>query len=151
MVSPGRPIVRLMKSRSGSSGNLNTMTSPRRMARIGIRIRSSELAVGAKMNLLTSRWSPTSRFGSIEPVGILKACTTNVRMNSARMTATTIDSKYSRTVDFRNVASAIFPHLQYRQERLLRNIDLADPFHAAFAFLLLLQQFALARDVAAVA
>ena len=60
--------------------------------------------VGANTNLFTSRWSPTSRFGSIEPVGILKACTTNVRMNSARMTATTIDSKYSRTVDFSNAS-----------------------------------------------
>ena len=47
-----------------------------------------------------------SRFSSIEPVGILKACTTNVRMNSARITAMTIDSKYSRSVDFLNVASA---------------------------------------------
>ena len=43
-----------------------------------------------------------SRLFSIEPVGILNACTTNVRMNSARMTAMTIDSKYSRTVDFLN-------------------------------------------------
>ena len=41
-----------------------------------------------------------SRFSSIEPVGILNACTTNVRMKSARMTAMTIDSKYSRSVDF---------------------------------------------------
>ena len=52
-----------------------------------------------------------SRFFSIEPVGILKACTTNVRMNSARMTAMTIDSKYSRSVDFLNVASAISPSI----------------------------------------
>ena len=43
-----------------------------------------------------------SRLFSIEPVGILNACTTNVRMNSARITAMTIDSKYSRTVDFLN-------------------------------------------------
>ena len=41
-----------------------------------------------------------SRFFSIDPVGILNACTTNVRMNSARITAMTIDSKYSRSVDF---------------------------------------------------
>ena len=47
-----------------------------------------------------------SRLFSIDPVGILKACTTNVRMKSARMTAMTIDSKYSRTVDFLN--SVIF-------------------------------------------
>ncbi len=43
-----------------------------------------------------------SRFGSIDPVGILNACTTNVRMKSARMTAITIVSKYSRTTDFLN-------------------------------------------------
>ena len=48
-----------------------------------------------------------SRFSSIDPVGILNACTTNVRMNSARMTAMTIDSKYSRSVDFLKSASAI--------------------------------------------
>ena len=36
----------------------------------------------------------------MEPVGILNAWTTKVRMKSARITATTIDSKYSRTVDF---------------------------------------------------
>jgi hypothetical protein len=49
---------------------------------------------------LTSKWSPTSRFGFIEPVGILNAWKTNVRTKSARTTATRIDSKYSRTVDF---------------------------------------------------
>ena len=43
-----------------------------------------------------------SRLFSIDPVGILNACTTNVRMNSARITAMTIDSKYSRSVDFSN-------------------------------------------------
>ncbi len=41
-----------------------------------------------------------SRFGSIEPVGILNAWTTNVRMNSASTTAMTSDSKYSRATDF---------------------------------------------------
>ncbi len=41
-----------------------------------------------------------SRLFSIDPVGILKACTTQVRTKSARITAITIDSKYSRTVDF---------------------------------------------------
>ena len=41
-----------------------------------------------------------SRLFSIEPVGILNAWTTQVRTNSARMTAMTIDSKYSRATDF---------------------------------------------------
>jgi hypothetical protein len=35
----------------------------------------------------------------MEPVGILKAWTANVRMNRARMTATTTDSRYSRGTD----------------------------------------------------
>ena len=47
-----------------------------------------------------------SRLFSIEPVGILNAWTTNVRMNSARITAMTIDSKYSRMVDLRWGAGA---------------------------------------------
>jgi hypothetical protein len=37
--------------------------------------RSAPRGVGAKTNLFTSRWSPTSRLFSIEPVGILNACT----------------------------------------------------------------------------
>src|SRR5213082_1920108 len=83
-----------------------------------------------------------SRFSSIDPVGILNAWTTNVRMNSARMTAMTIDSKYSRTVDFLN--SAITPlscRPSARQETL----------PAVLAFFLLLEQLPFARDVAAVA
>ena len=43
-----------------------------------------------------------SRLFSIDPVGILKACTTNVRMKVARMKATTRDSRYSRATDFLN-------------------------------------------------
>ena len=41
--------------------------------------------------------------------------------------------------------------LQHRQERFLRNLHGADALHALLAFLLLLEQLALARDVAAVA
>src|SRR5947209_20326467 len=100
-----------------------------------------------------------SRFSSIDPVGILNACTTNVRMNSARMTAITIDSKYSRSVDFlklsansvRLSAFSVSAHFQHGQERFLRDLDLADTLHPLLAFLLLLEQLALARDVAAVA
>src|SRR5688572_23204724 len=40
------------------------------------------------------------RFVSMEPVGILNACTMKVRMNVARMKATTSDSRYSRATDF---------------------------------------------------
>src|SRR6476661_4338698 len=42
-------------------------------------------------------------------------------------------------------------HLQHRQECFLRNIHTPDALHASLAFLLLLQQLALARNVAAVA
>ena len=42
----------------------------------------------------------------MEPVGILKACTTHVRMKKARMTAISSDSTYSRVVDFRRGAAA---------------------------------------------
>src|SRR5215813_10820986 len=42
-------------------------------------------------------------------------------------------------------------HLQRRDERLLRDVDLAVLAHLLLAFLLLLQQLAFARDVAAVA
>src|SRR5687768_369809 len=45
----------------------------------------------------------------------------------------------------------LIPALQDRHERLLRDIDAADALHALLALLLLLQQFALARHVAAVA
>src|SRR5688572_14364696 len=45
----------------------------------------------------------------------------------------------------------IFPRLQHRHERLLRDVDLADRFHPLFAFFLLLPQLPLAGDVAAVA
>jgi hypothetical protein len=41
-------------------------------------------------------------------------------------------------------------HLQHRQKCFLRNLDAADFLHALFAFLLFLEQLALARDVAAV-
>ena len=41
-----------------------------------------------------------------------------------------------------------FEHLN---ERLLRNVDLPDAFHPFFSFLLFLQQFPFARDIAAVA
>src|SRR5687768_12955842 len=144
-------MTRLMKSRSGSSGYLKTTTSPRRMVRIGRMPRSAADSAGPKTNLLTSRWSPIRRLFSIEPVGILKAWTAQVRTNSARITAVTIDSKYSRTTDFFfSGLSAIRPYLQHRQERLLGDLDASHALHALLAFLLLLEQLSLARDVAAV-
>ena len=88
-----------------------------------------------------------SRFVSIEPVGILKACTTKVRMKSARMTATTMDSRYSRTVDFwkATVVTVTPPTLEHGQEGLLRDVHGAHPLHPLLAFLLLLEELALAE------
>src|SRR5581483_2511428 len=42
-------------------------------------------------------------------------------------------------------------HLQHRKERFLRNLHASDAFHPLLAFLLLLEELALAGDVAAVA
>src|SRR5262245_39828183 len=57
------------------------------------------------------------RLVSMEPVGILNACTTYVRMNRARITATAMDSRYSRATDFlmrgaagATSAEAMVPH-----------------------------------------
>src|SRR3954453_8426846 len=49
------------------------------------------------------------------------------------------------------LAVAVGADLEHRQERLLGHLDPADLLHALLAFLLLLEQLALARDVAAVA
>src|SRR3546814_10706826 len=48
-------------------------------------------------------------------------------------------------------ASGAAVHLERLDEGRLRNLDLAELAHPLLAFLLLLQQLALARDVAAVA
>src|ERR1035438_2152528 len=50
------------------------------------------------MNLLTSKWSPTSSVPSMEGEGILKACKINVVANSASNTVTSKDSRYSDNV-----------------------------------------------------
>src|SRR4026209_364731 len=87
-------------------------------------------------------------------------------MKRASSTAMMIASEYSRKRDFlrtltAGVAGAVSRSgrtwrsfmggsaLQHRQERLLRNLDLSDLLHPFLAFLLLLEQLALARDVAA--
>src|SRR5882724_12216961 len=45
-------------------------------------------------------WSPISRFCSIEPEGILNACTMKVRAKVAKITAIRSASRYSRETDF---------------------------------------------------
>src|SRR5687768_17286726 len=146
------------------------MMSPRRIGSAGRIARSKPVSVGANTILFTSRWSPISRLFSIEPVGILNACTTNVRTKSARITATHSDSKYSRGVDFLNRAGGggaaavfaftggmpcrlflVFADLQHRQERFLRYFHASHPFHAPLALFLLLEQLALAGDVSTIA
>src|SRR5260370_25719739 len=42
-------------------------------------------------------------------------------------------------------------NLQHGEERFLRNVNLADTLHAALAFFLFFEEFAFARDVAAIA
>ena len=58
------------------------------------------------MNLFTRMWSPIWSVGSIDPEGILNACTTKVRMASASSNATPSASAYSRSCDLRFGAAA---------------------------------------------
>src|SRR5215207_2601780 len=78
-------------------GYLKTMMSPRRISRCG---RKGNDSPGAKMNLLTSKWSPIVIVFCIDPVGTFTACTMKVIPKSAMITVTTADSKYSRQTDF---------------------------------------------------
>src|SRR6185295_8130277 len=105
----------------------------------------------------------------MEPEGIVNACTANWRMKRASSTAMMIASEYSRKSDLRRgrVMGGGEPMsrsgrtwrsfmrrrsaLEHRQERFLRHLDPADLFHPLLAFLLLLEQLALAGDVAAIA
>src|SRR5665213_2173108 len=57
-------------------------------------------------------------------------------------------SRYERETGRRSVSAA---ELEHREEGLLRHLDAPDLLHPLLAFLLLLEQLALARDVAAVA
>src|SRR2546425_11009200 len=87
-------------SRSGSNGlpgYLKTMMSPRLISRCG---KKGDEGPGAKINLLTKRWSPIVIVFCIEPVGTLTACTIKVIPKRAMITVTTADSKYSRKTDF---------------------------------------------------
>ena len=90
---------------------------------------------------------------SIDPVGILKACTTHVRIKSARMTAITIDSKYSRIVDFLNDCgwlNLLISHFKYSQKSLLRYLHVTNTLHTTFTFILLFELFPLPTNVAAI-
>src|SRR3954469_11847152 len=66
----------------------------------------------------------------------------------ARRSRPTCRRRRSRSARAR---SRLVPQLQHRQERLLGPLDAADLLHPLLALLLLLEQLALTRDVAAVA
>src|SRR3989304_5999278 len=103
----------------------------------------------------------------MEPDGMVKACTPACRITSASSTAMKMAAAYSRTSDLRRAGAPASTGagasgwvsvwlirrsaLEDRQERLLRQLDLADLLHAFLALLLFLEQLALSRDVAAVA
>src|ERR1700730_13957586 len=83
-VSPGRPIVRLMKSFGWINGGGKTTMSPS----CGLEKRYS--------NSLTSSTSWICSVGSIDPLGMKNVRTTNVMRNSATSPATMNASRYSR-------------------------------------------------------
>src|SRR5215467_3662827 len=103
----------------------------------------------------------------MEPEGMVKACTPHWRMTRARRTAMRMASAYSRKSDFRRTGAMTstgagasgrnsvrfmgLSALEDGQEGLLRHFHLADLLHALLTLLLLLEELALARDVAAVA
>src|SRR5216684_254674 len=87
----------------GLPGYLKTMMSPRRISRCG---RRGRCGPGPKINLLTSRWSPTVIVFSIDAVGTFTAWTIKVMPNNAMITVTTADSKYSRKTVFGGPASS---------------------------------------------
>src|SRR5258708_5562391 len=61
--------------------------------------------------------------------------------NRVGQTATSPPAKFS---------GLFLAYFENREEGLLRDVDLADPLHALLAFLLLLEEFAFAANVAAV-
>src|SRR5215472_7097042 len=101
--------------------------------------------------------------GSMEPEGMRKGSTTQARTPSAITTASTSVPTWSQTARSLPGGAAarvpiaasrevsLVPQTQGGEKRLLRNLDRTDALHTALALLLLLEKFALARDVPAVA
>src|SRR6266852_2698395 len=81
--------------------------SPRSSCRYG-RSFSYQAPVPPKINLFTSKWSPISSVPSIDADGILKACTMKLVPNSARITVTSSDSRYSEIVVWSARCSCFF-------------------------------------------
>src|SRR6202167_626187 len=90
-----------------------------------------------------------SSVGSIEPDGILYACTKKVRMKTASTSAMIIACALEM-LRAGSATAALLPDLEQGQESLLRNLDASDLFHPLLAFLLLLEQLSFSRDIAAV-
>src|SRR5258708_27495134 len=67
------------------------------------------------------------------PYTTLFRSTTHVRTNRARITAMTIDSKYSRTIDFLNVAVVVIPYPSRSEEH---TSELQSPDHLVCRLLL---------------
>src|SRR5262245_60298052 len=93
---------------------------------------------------------------SIDALGTLNIWNRKARTNSAKIRAMTAACVYSKKNRRGRAVSAITPsppslHLEEGEERLLGDVDAAHLLHALLAFLLLLEELPLARDVAAVA
>ena len=146
MRSPGRPITRLMKSRSGSSGNLNTSTSPRRTWRIGSTARSRPVAAGPEHELVDQQVIADQQV-RLHRAGRNLEGLEDERPHEQREDHRD-DDRLEVFADGRLAElGLIFSHLQDGEERFLRDLDPADPLHALLALFLLFEQFALARYI----
>src|SRR5579872_5989946 len=97
--------------------------------------------------------APGSRRGRMNQPSIrITSTQTAAAHSSAKKMRSPSVTKYPQGDQSENAASiGLLADLQHREECFLRNLDLADLLHALLAGLLLLEQLALARDVAAVA
>src|SRR4030088_3306258 len=79
------------------------------------------------------------------------SCTSVMKRSAGRLEWPMVNSWKSACSATASTTSSSDIHLQGGDERLLRDVDLAELAHALLAFLLLAQKLALARDVAAIA
>src|SRR6266536_3323280 len=98
--------------------------------------------------------SPTSSVGRIEELGILNGSATKDR--SRNTISSTGKKLFGYSIHHGSGTSprrrpSFLADLQDREESFLWDLDAADRLHALLTGLLLLEQFALARDIAAVA
>src|SRR5271166_2889735 len=95
------------------------------------------------MRMITEVFSPRSLV--MNRIGSIMTSSTDLQLNGLQ----------SKTPEERGVQEVLLVvgggYLKDREEGLLRDVHLADAFHALFAFFLFFEEFAFARDVAAVA